>query len=576
MKIDRLWITKFRSIKQACISCGATTAVVGANNAGKSALLRSLNAFFHPGDESAHFVSGSHGYSKNSLARIEIAFSELPRATALTDNAHQGVLRLRATWKAKARTPTYDICKQGVYTPVDDALLTAVRKYVDFVLIPPHRDPSRFREEERALLWQVTDQYLARATRNRDTISTKFRAAATYLESHQLEAIGRDLSATYASPDDVKFRITLGESLSYRDFVRGVEIKVSEGESEFALENCGTGVQSQAIIALHRMLARLEKRNIVIGIEEPETNLHPQAQQRFVRDLADSIQSDSQETQCVLTTHSTVVVDALSHEDIVLVRKVDDSDRGFRSELTKLESGFWTRHGLDEMRYQKYHQYRNSDFFYSKLVLVVESTTDADVLRRLFLRDNIDLEREGVAILSLDGGRNLAYAHHLLAEIGLPSVIVLDKDHFIPYLKDERSQSLDASGKPVYRQEFKANSMIEDLVPNAAVRQQLLPALMSNHTKALNLLEPYGVVSMRWALEVDLVASEKGREAMFAFLNIPVASRTEKVLLVDNYKRIKKPDVLINVIDKLPLRSLPFSFLRVRKIVQDRLSGAAE
>jgi len=575
MKLDRISITKFRSIKKASIACGHTTAIVGANNSGKSAILRSLNAFFHPHEEAEHFTSGSHGYSRHSKARVEIAFSELPGAAAITKHAHGGVLKIRASWKARKGVPEYEVCKQSTYKPADEEMLAAVRKYIDFVLIPPHRDPSRFREEERALLWQVTDQYLAKATRNRDTISSKFRGAAEYLESHQLESVSRDLSAIYASPDDIKFRITLGDALSYRDFVRGLEIRVSEGDSEFSLENCGTGVQSQAIIALHRMLARLEKRNIVIGIEEPETNLHPQAQQRFIRDLAESIESDSQETQCVLTTHSTVVVDALSHEDIALVRKVDDTERGFRSEVTKLEAGFWTHHGLDELRYQKYHQYRNSDFFYSKLVLVVESTTDADVLRRLFMRDKIDLEREGVAILTLDGGRNLAYAHHLLLEIGLPSVVVLDKDHFVPYANDKRSLSLGANGRPQYRREYKANSMIEDLVPNAAVRQRLLPALLANHTEALDLLEPYGVVCMRWALEVDLAASKKARDAMYTSLKVPATKQTERTLLAEYTKGIKRLDVLIDVIDQLPLRSLPFSFSRVRKVVKSKLCGEA-
>jgi hypothetical protein len=114
--------------------------------------------------------------------------------------------------------------------------------------------------------------------------------------------------------------------------------------------------------------------------------------------------------------------------------------------------------------------------------------------------------------------------------------------------------------------------MIEDLVPNAAVRLRLLPALLSNHTEALDLLEPYGVVCMRWALEVDLAASEKARATMYTSLRVPTADQTEQTLLVNYAKGIKRPNVLIDVIDQLPLRSLPFSFSRVRKIVKAKLS----
>lgn len=63
------------------------------------------------------------------------------------------------------------------------------------------------------------------------------------------------------------------------------------------------------------------------------------------------------------------------------------------------------------------------------------------------------------------------------------------------------------------------------------------------------------------------------REAMFAYLDIPTDQQAEQTLLVDDRKRIKKPDVLIHVIDNLPLRSLPYSFSRVRKLVKDRLGG---
>jgi len=580
MKIDHVKINRFRSIREASLTLNTITAVVGPNNSGKSAVLRAFNAFFHPNEEAVSFKDKSHAYSKLSKARIEISFSDLPKRKAIKKHSQNGVLIVRATWMPNSRSghPIYEVFKNGKYLSADNNILRVIKEYVDYTLIPPHRDPSRFREEEQALLWKVVDRFLDKATYKRDTISSRFREAATYLESHQFDQISKALSDVYASPDPIKFRITLGDNISYRTFVRSVEVKVSERNATFSLDNCGTGVQSLAIVALHRLLGRFEERNILIGIEEPETNLHPQAQQRFIIDLQDSIDSDSQESQCILTTHSTVVVDALSHEDIVLVRKMGEASRdcGFRSSVTQLARGFWARHKLDELRYQKYHQYRNSDFFFARLVLVVEGTTEADVFRRMFRREEIgiDLDREGIAILTLDGEKNLAYARHLLAELQLPHIIVLDKDHFVPYLNDHRKHSTDSKGFPRYRDEFKDDALVDELVSDAQDRQTILKHISTHHTKVLNVLEKYNVVCMRWALEVDLVYSERGRNEMYKFLGIRGAEQSEHELLVKRQKRIKKPDLLVHVIDNLLLTSLPRSFSRVRKLVDRQMNGA--
>lgn len=93
----------------------------------------------------------------------------------------------------------------------------------------------------------------------------------------------------------------------------GLEIINPEETQSLPVSEYGSGIKSLTVIALHRMLAQLGNTSIVLGIEEPETNLHPQAQRMLINSLKTGRQTC--ETQAIFATHSTIV-DALDHDDI--------------------------------------------------------------------------------------------------------------------------------------------------------------------------------------------------------------------------------------------------------------------
>ena len=82
MRIESARIQKFRSIDDAVVSFGQVLAIVGANNAGKSHVLRALNAFFNYHDEIGGFEHQDHAFSMKSRPRITVTFSDIKE----TDN----------------------------------------------------------------------------------------------------------------------------------------------------------------------------------------------------------------------------------------------------------------------------------------------------------------------------------------------------------------------------------------------------------------------------------------------------------------------------------------------------------
>ena len=53
----------------------------------------------------------------------------------------------------------------------------------------------------------------------------------------------------------------------------------------------------------------------------------------------------------------------------------------------------------------------------------------------------IDLDLYGISLVNIDGVGNLAYPFHIVNDLKLPYLLILDKDYFLPYQNDELNLS---------------------------------------------------------------------------------------------------------------------------------------
>ena len=78
MKIESVIITNFRSIKNAVIRMHDITAIVGENNAGKTAVLRALNSVMNFKEEEENFINYRHRFAPRCNTHIRVVFTDVP------------------------------------------------------------------------------------------------------------------------------------------------------------------------------------------------------------------------------------------------------------------------------------------------------------------------------------------------------------------------------------------------------------------------------------------------------------------------------------------------------------------
>ena len=568
MKIKDIHISKFRSVENGKFHFNQITAIVGQNNSGKSALMRALNSFFNPEIEIHHYINGTNLYStKRAIPRITIDFQSVPNKPIYNPFTINGEITVKQEFNKQRNKLEYSVKNNGTFQTATEDFINELFSDVQFVLIPTERGAKYQGQDEVTILKRLLDNFFSTHTAKRDTLSPKVKDAFKYLKKNALSKVSKGIEEMYLAKKGFNLEIDSRFPLNYELFINDLSIKVIEEGQNFKLEECGSGIQSLIAISIYRYLAKLDHTNYIIGIEEPEINLHPQAQKELIFALLD--ETNNNDLQLIFTTHSTVLIDELDHTKIVLVRKEKDEKRSFKTTIHQLDSNFWNNYNLQVLQYDKFHKFRNSEFFFANHVIVTESPTDSEVFRNLLKQKNVVIERQGISVLELSGINSLKYAFYLLRDLSIPKTMIIDKDFFFDYQNGDKSNSRYASGFFNYRNTFKNETLIPEILNVENKRNQIETLLTENHSRALDLTLEFDVLCMKYNMEMDLIASTTARNLIYQRLNIPVADRNTNNLLTNYEKGLKKLELLLYVIDNLPHRNLPNSYKRMIKRFQE-------
>lgn len=370
MKVVRLKITNFRSIKSAELHFDGHCLIVGPNNVGKSTICEALDLVlgpdriskFPPVEEfdfhNAHYLAPAAGEGEEPTPvtiKIEVVLTDINaevenRCGQHLEFWHTTEKRLLNEGEADAANPPLVVSclrleTEAAYNPDEDEfeaktcyshspnadlgeldkVSKEVKRMFGFLYLRAVRTGSRALSLERGSLLDV----ILRLRGSRAGLWEKAIERLRHLDIEKdaahlqpvLESIEARLGRYIAS--DVDGRNTkLHVSQLTREHLRKTMaffLAMSKDQTPVPFQQVGTGTLNVLVLALLSFIAELKPSSVIFAMEEPEIAVPPHTQRR----IADYLLHNT--TQAFATSHSPYVIERFEPEQTLLLSRGPDS-----------------------------------------------------------------------------------------------------------------------------------------------------------------------------------------------------------------------------------------------------------
>jgi len=455
-RIRSLYIEGFRSIRDPIelhFPKDQPLVLVGENNAGKSNIVKALELVLGP-TWPGNYDPEDHdffGRSRSSPIKIEIEFDP---------ESPLGGRHRKLTWKydPQADEPVsfYGWAHgRSAYVSNDDrdtcmCIVVAAERNLGYHLSYSSKWTFLSRLMKRFHSSLVRNEPVRRELEDMfHQVKAKFYEIPEFKSFvDDLTEQFEDLIVTMPHRLDIDF-----EAYNPVNYFHALRLQAAEGKEPRTLDEMGTGEQQVLALAFAYAYAKAFHGGIVLVVEEPESHLHPLAQVWLARRLREQCQSG---LQLIITTHSPTFIAIEGLPGLVLVRKEDGRTVTCQISTDELvqrciEMGAPEHRVTRENILPFYAANATTDLlsgFFARAVVLVEGPTEALVIPELFRKCGLDVEREGIAVLSVGGKGNLAKWYRLYAAYGIPTYVIFDNDSHDDKNCMKRADILRAVGVP--------------------------------------------------------------------------------------------------------------------------------
>lgn len=330
--ISEIEINGFRSIRDIKLSgLDNFTALAGLNNAGKSNVLRALNAFFNEETDEGKYVDVDEDYFRPDLHKkkakqiiISVTFS-LPAHFNFRKGL-EGVkkllgnnFKLTKIWRRNEIFPAYYLNDVNKELDLEDRKkVYSFLQLVNFRYIPNRVLPVDVIKKEQEALRDVLIRRLGRKAKDSNPAFSSIRETSDSLIQPMVQRLRE------ASPDVGNIR--LATPTSWTDMIFAFGYRLGDKGVETDDVSQGAGIQSLLMLeTLHLIdLDYFQKfgwrQASIWAMEEPESSLHASLEARVASFLSSIASGKEGRLQILCTTHSDLIIQ-YANEAIILEKK---------------------------------------------------------------------------------------------------------------------------------------------------------------------------------------------------------------------------------------------------------------
>ena len=469
MKISRVHIENYRSIKSLDFSPNNYCALIGENNAGKSNILKAINLVLGetwPTDRTFTEEDFNEYNTANNIV-IQIFFDEVIEEWRNNCKCDISGFELRGkAYKRQVKTkPAGTLvvdfvcidkngkaCKYPA-TPYKQGerysgqyyelkVTKELREKIPFIYVDVMRDYNRQDPSNRwSILRRLFNDINTNLSSDKTTVTVdtpegkkkltrkqafelKIKEAYSFLQTEQFLEIEnkiRDNSLEQMGIDpaegDIAIRFDTYDSMNV---FKNLQLYVDQMGISTTADMVGAGLQSAIVIAIFRTYEEIKKEGAIFAIEEPEVYLHPQKQRYFSNILSRL----GAQNQVFITTHSPTFVRLYEPENICIIRR--NNTNGTTAKLCKRDDIISSER--QALKLENYFDNQRNEMFFAKGIVLVEGATEKFAFPYAGRLLGIDIDRYGISVIECGGKGNLITFAKVASAFEIPYVVVADDD----------------------------------------------------------------------------------------------------------------------------------------------------
>ena len=451
-KITELTIKNFKSCRETFLKLESFTALVGYNNAGKSNLLKCIDALvrgkaqdensFYDVNKPIEIIALLEGLNEQSLAHLSDT-----QFKSLEPYLEEGKIRIRF-FQEKAGSGKNAVV-MGVQLPSQGKNIWNNPNGLPQAITTLFPEPTFINSMEDSA--EDVSKYKAGNTIGKLIAILQKEIIATKVDviNNALKVIGSKLNVDGEErlKDFENFDNSINEKIE--DFFPGLKLNIDIPTPDIAdlfkqgkikvtedghhkktdFNDMGHGAQRAIQMTLIRHLAEITKdvskegKTNLLLIDEPELFLHPQA----IELLRASLKSLSKKGyQVIFTTHSPFMIE---QEDIPYTNIVRKNNNGTRVEVRLKEAIEKVLQTHDSQARILFETYNLGQILFSDSVLIAEGDTEKQVLPSLFKKiTGKTLGELKLALVIANGSQSIPGMINILNEMNIPVKALADLD----------------------------------------------------------------------------------------------------------------------------------------------------